>query len=133
MNDSESELPAACSLQAAQLGDRRAVWERLAERALRETRCATGGVQLVYAGAEETQRELEELARLEAECCAFAEWRVTRRGEEILLDVTAAADGVAAVRALFGVSQPEGERRPPSPGARSRPSAGPKLAVRAPT
>ena len=103
MNDDGSELAIACSLEPAQLGDRRTVWERLAERALRETRCTAGGVQLVYAGSDETQRELEDLTRLEAECCPFAEWRVTRRAEEILLDVTSAGDGVAAVRALFGV------------------------------
>ncbi len=103
MDDDGSELAVACSLQPAELGERRAVWERLAERALRETRCTTGGVQLVFAGSEETQRELEELTRLEAECCAYAEWRVTRRAGDILLDVTSAGDGVAAVRALFGV------------------------------
>jgi hypothetical protein len=106
MNDDGLELAIACSLQPAELGDRRAVWERLAERALRETRFAAEGVQLVYARSEETQRELEELARLEAQCCSFAEWRVTRRGDEILLDVTSAGDGVTAVRALFGMSQP---------------------------
>ncbi len=105
MNDDGSALAVACSLQPGELSDRRAVWERLAERALRETRSTAGGVQLVYGGSEETQRELEELARLEAQCCAFAEWRVARRGDEILLDVTSTGDGVTTVRALFGVSQ----------------------------
>ncbi len=104
MNDDRSELLIACSLGFAQLGDRRAVWEGLAERALREGRSTTDGVQLVYAGSEETEQALEELARLEAQCCSFADWRVTRRGDEVLLDVTSSGDGVAAVRALFDVS-----------------------------
>lgn len=86
------------------MGDRRAIWERLAEQALCETRSTTDGVQLVYAGSEETERELRELARLEAQCCSFAEWRVGRSGDEVLLDVTSAGDGVTAVRALFGVA-----------------------------
>ena len=103
MNDDRSDLTIACSLELAELGDRRDLWGRLAERALRETRSTEGGVQLVFSGSEETQRELEELARLEAQCCAFAEWRVTTQGDEVLLDVTSAGDGVAAVRALFRV------------------------------
>ncbi len=104
MNDDRSELVIACSLEPTQLGNRRAVWERLAERALRKSRSTTDGVQIVYAGSEETEQELEELAHLEAQCCSFAEWRVTRSSDEVLLDVTSAGDGVAAVRALFGLS-----------------------------
>ncbi len=70
MNDDGSELAIACSLQPGELGDRRAVWERLAERALRETRSTEGGVQVLLR-IRETQRKMEELARLEAECCAL--------------------------------------------------------------
>ncbi len=104
MNDDRSELVIACSLQSRQLSDRLAVWERLGERTLRQSRSTTHGVQLVYAGSEETERELEELARLEGHCCSFAQWRVTRSGDKVLLDVTSTGDGVTAVRALFGLA-----------------------------
>lgn len=95
------ELPIACSLQPAELSDRRAVWERLCERALRERRPAASGMQLVFAAREGVEEELRELARLEARCCSFAEWRVRRCGEEVVLDVRASGDGVAAVRSML--------------------------------
>lgn len=103
MNDHRSELAVACSLGPAGLSDRRIVWEQLGERALRQARPTAGGVQLVYAASEETERELRELARLEGDCCSFAEWRVSRQGDELLLDVISAGDGAAAIRTLFGL------------------------------
>lgn len=104
MNDDRSELTIACSLQPADLGERLAEWEQLAEQALRETRATTAGVQLVYARSAETERVLQDLARLETQCCSFATWRVTRSGDVVVLDVTSAGDGVSAVRALFGAA-----------------------------
>ena len=101
MTQDQVEPSVACSLQPTELSDRRGVWKRLLERALREQRPIPGGVRLVLAPKEGVERELRELARLEGQCCAFAEWRVQRRGDEIVLEVTAPAEAVAAVRALF--------------------------------
>lgn len=95
----------ACSLDPAQLADRRCVWEALARVALKEISPTADGVELVYASSEEVERVLHQLAGLEAKCCSFAEWRVSRRGEdELVLDVTSQGDGVAAVHALFDIS-----------------------------
>lgn len=58
-------------------------------------------MQLVFAAREGVEEQLHELAALEAECCAFADWKVERRDEDVVLDVTAPPDAVAAVRALF--------------------------------
>ena len=91
----------SCTLQSTQLQNRRAAWKRLAERALRERRPTASGMQLVFAAHEGVEPELRGLARLEAQCCSFADWNVQRSGEDLLLDVTAPSDGVAAVRALF--------------------------------
>ena len=102
MNDDRPEAAIACSLQSGELVDRVEVWEGLARNALREARSTAHGVHLVFAGSEEAQRELEELARLESECCSFAEWRVTRTGDGVVLEVTSAGDGVTAVQAVFG-------------------------------
>ena len=93
----------ACTLRPTELGDRRAAWERLSERALRERQPIPLGVRLVFAGNDEVERELRHLARLEADCCSFADWKVTRRGEGIVLDVTAPGEAVTALRALFDV------------------------------
>ncbi len=112
MNDDQSDVAIACSLRPGDFHDRREVWERLAVRALRESRPTDNGVRFFYAASEETERALRELARLEAECCAFAEWRLDRRGEELVLDVTSTTEGAAAIRTLFGV----GPSRPPSGG-----------------
>jgi hypothetical protein len=94
----------ACSLDPAQLADRRCTWEALARVALKELRPTADGVELVYALSEEVERVLHQLARLETKCCSFAEWRVSRRGDDLVLDVTSGGDGVRAVHALFDIS-----------------------------
>jgi hypothetical protein len=95
------ELPIACTLQPADLADRLAAWDGLSERALRERRTIPAGMRLVFAAGDGVEDAVAELARLEAGCCAFADWTVHRHGEDVVLDVTAAGEGVAAVRALF--------------------------------
>jgi hypothetical protein len=91
----------ACSLQPTELAERRAAWERLLERALRERRPTPDGMRLVFAAEEGVERQLHGLSRLEAQCCSFADWNVRRRGEDVVLDVTAPTEAVAAVHALF--------------------------------
>ena len=75
----------ACTLQPTELSDRRAAWERLAARALRERRPIPGGMRLVFVAQEGVEGELRELTRLEAQCCSFADWKVQRRDEEVVL------------------------------------------------
>ena len=102
MKASPSEAPIACSLNAAGQTARRAAWESLAERSLRERQMTARGVQLVFARRPGVQDELRELARLEEECCAFAGWRVEDHGDRVVLDVSAeTAGGVSALQAMF--------------------------------
>jgi len=101
MKVSPSEAPIACSLNAAGRTARRAAWERLAERSLRERQMTERGVRLVFARKPDVQDELHELARLEGECCAFAEWRVEDHGDRLVLDVSAETAGVSALQAMF--------------------------------
>lgn len=102
MTADQAQPRIACSLETGELSDRRAVWERLLERALRERHRIPGGMQLVFAAHPGVEGELHELTRLEAQCCSFADWKVQRRDEEdVVLEVTAPTQGVAAVRALF--------------------------------
>lgn len=103
MIDDSSDLTIACLLRPAELGDRRAVWQGPTDHALRELRPVPQGVRLVYAASEEVEGQLRELVRLKAHCCYFADWRVCRSGEELILDVTSPGDGAAAVRGLFNV------------------------------
>lgn len=101
MTADQAKPPIACSLQPRELSDRRAVWERLLERALRERRPIPSGMRLVFVAEEGVEAKLRELARLEGQCCFFAAWNVECRDGEIVLDVTAPPEAVAAVRALF--------------------------------
>ena len=101
MTADQGRPPIACSLPPTERSDRRAVWERLLERALREQRPIPSGMRLIFVPGEGVEGELRELAQLEGQCCAFADWKVERRDDEVVLDVTAPAGAVAAVRALF--------------------------------
>lgn len=96
-----TEVRIACSLEPAQATDRRAVWQQLADRALRERRPTVDGVQLVYAAHDGVEGQLRQLAELERACCSFAAWQVYQRDGAVVLQVTATGDGIAAVRALF--------------------------------
>ena len=93
--------PNACSLQPSELSDRRTVWERLLKRALHHRRTIPSGIRLVFVAEEGVEAKLRELARLEGQCCSFADWKVECRDDEVVLDVTAPTEAVAAVRALF--------------------------------
>jgi len=101
MTVNPSQAPIACSLNAVGQTSRRAVWERLGERALRERQMTERGVRLVFAREPGVEDELRELARLEGECCAFAEWRVEDHGDRLVLDVIAETAGVRALQAMF--------------------------------
>lgn len=94
MTVNPSQAPIACSLNAVGQSSRRAVWESLGER----------GVRLVFAREPGVEDELRELARLEGECCAFAEWRVEDH-DRLVLDVSAETAGVRALQAMFDDSQ----------------------------
>jgi hypothetical protein len=54
--------------------------------------------------------ELRELAALERECCAFADWTLRASRERFVLDVSAASErAVAAAQAMFtGLERPGG-------------------------
>ena len=109
MSADQPKLPIACSLAPTELADRRAVWKQLCTRALRERRVIPDGVQLVFDAREGVEDQLHELTRLEAQCCSFADWRVRRGSEVVVLDVTAPAEAVAAVRALLDGPEQAGE------------------------
>jgi hypothetical protein len=89
-------VPVACTLDRAGLADRRSEWEALAPRAREEI---PAGLRLTY-GAE-AEAELRRLGALERECCAWAEWSVYRRERDVVLEVTAPAEVMPAVREVF--------------------------------
>ena len=94
--------PVACTLgqvDAAQRADR---WRALATRALSLSSATPGGVRLVFDAAPGVADELQALAALERECCAFAAWSVRANGSQLTLEVTGDGDEAAtAVQSMF--------------------------------
>jgi hypothetical protein len=94
--------PVACSLNQTNLADRTARWQALTARALRQATPTQDGVRLVFTPGPGVAAELEALAALERECCAFAAWSVHAGPAHVTLEVTAGSEeGVTAVRSLF--------------------------------
>jgi hypothetical protein len=90
-----------------------APWRRQTSLTVKNAGSNCGGAQLstrsrpatVYdcSSAPGVEAELRQLAELEGDCCAFADWSVQVRGEELVLDVTAPTEeGTTAAQAMFG-------------------------------
>jgi hypothetical protein len=94
--------PVACTLgqvDAAQRADR---WRALTTRALSRSSATQRGVRLVFDTGPGVADELQALAALERECCAFAAWSVRANGSQLTLEVTGDSDEAAtAVRSIF--------------------------------
>jgi hypothetical protein len=95
-------VPVACTLTPAALDGQARRWRRLLARAL-TARAETGdGLRLRF--RPEAEAELRALAGLEAGCCPWATWTVEAGGGEVILDVRAAAEGVAGLHGMFRTS-----------------------------
>jgi hypothetical protein len=93
--------PIACTLTAGELATRGARWHALAP-ATASRKDLHDGIRLVFRPEPGVEAELRELAALEAECCAFASWRVHADESCVCLDITAAtAEAVTAVQSMF--------------------------------
>jgi hypothetical protein len=44
---------------------------------------------------------LRELVTVEADCCRWARWRITRERPSLVLPVTSTGDGVAMLQTMF--------------------------------
>jgi hypothetical protein len=96
------ELPIiACSLSAEELPERHRRWRSLLDGALLQRTKIAEGVRLELAAQAGVEEELEELAALERECCAFAAFEVRAVGGRVRLDITSSGPGITAVRELF--------------------------------
>jgi hypothetical protein len=94
--------PIACSLEAYQRVARRERWLTLASRVLVAVETTERGLRLVFAAEDGVAAELQELAELERDCCAFAAWTVRADGDRVVLAVDAEGAAVAAVQGMFG-------------------------------
>jgi hypothetical protein len=91
--------PLACTLTTDDRRTRAARWLELVERSgLGVSETATG-LWLTF-GADATA-ELEAVAALERECCAFADWTVRGDGDAVVLEIEADGDAIPLIQGWF--------------------------------
>jgi hypothetical protein len=94
--------PVACSLGQADLAQRADRWRALTSSALSSASRTERGVRLVFDAGPGVAGELEALAALERDCCAFATWSVRADGGQLTLEVSGDSEtAAAAVQSMF--------------------------------
>lgn len=97
----EIPLPIACSLESNELRARKSDWAAVLRRGFAGRTVTPTGVRLRFDPDESVEHDLERLVELERDCCAFADWRLSREADGLVLDVSAEGDGAEAARELF--------------------------------
>lgn len=99
--DTAAEPPVACSLTRAGVAAQLGRWARLVAAALTGHTRTADGVRLSFRPEPGTEEELRALVAVEAECCSWAAWTVQASPKDLVLDVRATGDGVAALHGMF--------------------------------
>lgn len=100
--DAQPKPSVACTLNQQDLKQRAERWQALARRAGGHVARTDRGLRLTFSAGLGVAAELDELAELERDCCAFASWSVSSAGDLIVLDIAADDEvAVAAVQAMF--------------------------------
>ena len=95
------EQPIACTLTPGQYQDRTGELATLAARALRSREPTPNGERLIFAGGEDTERELREVVAAESSCCSFLRMELQRADEGVVLDVAGPVDARPIIAELF--------------------------------
>jgi hypothetical protein len=91
----------ACALGAERAAGQAERWRRLGRDAgLGRTETADG-VEVRFRDEAAVERELRDLVAVEGDCCAWARWEVRRADGELVMRVSSAPDGAAALHAMF--------------------------------
>ncbi len=72
----QRSAPIACSLAQTDLAHRQDRWLQLWQRAAVDAVTTSNGLRLLFRATPGVERELSQLAELEQDCCAFADWSV---------------------------------------------------------
>ena len=98
--------PVACTLSSADLDTQRKRWRRLAAKALVERTESGDGLRISFRAEPGVANELQELAAIERQCCAWATWTVHESERRITLVVRSTGEGIAALHAMFTSLEP---------------------------
>jgi hypothetical protein len=98
---SRARLPLiACSLDATGQQARLAQWrDALVAAVSREE--TSEGVRYAFVADAQAEQRIRDLAAAEHGCCSFLEFDVIRRADQVLMNVSAPADGLDALRLIF--------------------------------
>ena len=100
-DEDDGTVPVACRLTPADQAAQNGRWEQLAAEALIGRAQSADGLRLSFRGEPGVEQQLRQLAAAENQCCPWADWTVTTRTGQIVLDVRAAGEGVAALHSMF--------------------------------
>lgn len=99
--DNARAVPVACALTPADLAAQAARWLRLTARAMTARAETPRGLRIRFRAEPRVEAELRSLAATENQCCPWASWTVEPNAGWIVLDVTSAGEGVAALHSMF--------------------------------
>jgi hypothetical protein len=91
----------SCTLTSADLAAQRERWLRLIAAAGAGREETPAGLRLRFRPDAGVARELERLAAVERECCAWATWTVSASADAVILAVASSGAGVAALHGMF--------------------------------
>lgn len=94
------DAPIACTLDAAEFGDRTSQWAD-ALRAATAREATDAGVRLRLPSDPAVVAMVADLAVREADCCAFFAFAITVDHDAVWLEVAAPPDGRAVIDRLF--------------------------------
>jgi hypothetical protein len=97
------DAPVACDLSTAEdtAQERLADYQRQFERALMRRERREDGVVFTFRADGGTREALHDLARREAACCPFLDYRVEAIGDEVIWTISSAGIGRAAIDAFL--------------------------------
>lgn len=91
----------SCTLTTTDLAAQRERWLRLIATSGAAREETASGLRLRFRTDSGAAAELERLAAVERDCCAWATWTVSATPGEVTLDVASSGDGVAALHGMF--------------------------------
>jgi hypothetical protein len=93
--------PVACALTAAKLTAQAGRWRRVAAAAMTDRIETATGLRVRFRAEPGVEEELRSLVETENECCPWASWTVRTAANQVVLDVSSAGDGIAALHDMF--------------------------------
>jgi hypothetical protein len=100
---SQDNVPViACGLSGDEASTRAERWIQLGRYAGLGRVETEDGLRIRFRDEPTVEQELRALVSAESSCCAWARWEVHRADGELVMRVSSAPEGAAALHAMFG-------------------------------